>query len=262
MIPNLVCFQTAPLLSLLCIFGLATADVHAQGNTPTRHYESGLARLLSINGVAEEVELTTEQADSLDGLWDETREELRSMQSDFQQAFANSDREPTKEQLDALNQSVRKVLAAELARMKRTLLDGQVVRLQELQIQLLGPKALLVSSVVSELEITKQQQREIKRLLQKADQKSNQEIAEFRRDPNAYVKKLQAKKSRGSKSAQPDSDKPLSAEEKKQALKELIRKHQTELEEATDEILDSKQRKKFRKMRGEEFDFLEGKPRK
>ena len=194
--------------------------------------KNGLARLLAIDGVAKEAEISQAQLEGLDGLWEETREKIRLVIGDFQRALSgdeNSD-QPTEKIRSNANEAVAKILKEERERLQEILVDEQLKRLQELQIQLIGPRALLTEPVADKLKISKIQSKKIRDI--------------FLSEAKELRKKLQVMRR-----------KKLSKEESADELSKI----QKQLGEKVDVILTNKQRREFKKMRGDEFNFLTGK---
>ena len=195
-----------------------------------KEVQQGLANLLRIGGIGQEIQMTEVQFEKLFGLWLETKFEMEQAFQRYNDNLSDTlPAEKTAQLKKQLDDAIVKIREKEFQRIKDTLNDDQLTRLKQLRIQYLTRKSDGIESLQEELDLTAAQ---IRRIQQVADntQKELMKLREAQR-----VEKLT-----------------------KMEIVEFVKQIREKSKQQIEALLTNNQKQKLIELMGKSFDFESG----
>lgn len=185
--------------------------------------QGGLASLLRVEQVREEIELMPDQTEALKKLVDDRPERVRPPEGiDFRTEEGRAELQKWREKLvkeaEAAEEEVR-------LKLEEVLLPNQMERLDQISVQVRGVSALMTVRVIKELKISDGQQKKMKEASEKAQQEMMTKMREI--------------------FSSGDRD----------GMREKMEEARKEVESKVTDVLTSDQKKAFEKLKGEAFEM-------
>jgi hypothetical protein len=209
------------------LFVASPAIVSAQVE---KESQQGLANVLRLSGINDEIKLAEQQQEKLFGLWLEIKFDLERAFGNYQDNFSETLPAPRQAELKKeLAEAIVRIREKEAERLEEALTAEQLSRLKQLRIQYLTRNSDGVGALQEELDLTPSQIRKINSVSEAMKKELKQIQANQRTEQLTKIELVAI-------------------------FKEMQEKSKKEIMAA----LTTSQQQKLKSLRGEEFDFAKG----